>query len=127
MFVHWILSLPATKFYEPKVNSFCKGKLLMKINKVERQLWEKPIYKLLSCFRKQHVLSRLFLRFYLFIYLFIYFCWGEPIKRLKIIHFVHHSTPCKGSYTCAFITSFTNEQSILICRGRQYILTAHLL
>ena len=47
------------------------GKLLMKINKVERQLWEKPIYKLLSCFRKQHVLSRLFIRFDLFIYLFI--------------------------------------------------------
>ena len=42
---------------------------------------------------------------------------SKPInKRLKIIHFVHHSPPC--FYTqVSLITSFTNEQSILICRG----------
>ena len=62
MFVHWILSLHATKFYEANVNSFCMGKLLIKIYIVQTQLWEKPIYKLLSYFQKQHVLSRLFTR-----------------------------------------------------------------
>ena len=61
-FVHWILSLYATKFYEAKVNSFCMSKLLIKINIVQMQLWEKPIYKVLSCFQKQHVLSRLYTR-----------------------------------------------------------------
>ena len=61
-FVHWILSLHATKFYEAKVNSFCKGKWLIKTNVVQTQLWEKPIYKVLSCFRKQKVLSGLFTR-----------------------------------------------------------------
>ena len=61
-FVHWILSLYTTKLFEAKVNSFCMGKLLVKINIVLTQLWEKPIYKLLSCFRKQHVLFRLFTR-----------------------------------------------------------------
>ena len=34
-FVHWIFSLHATKFYEAKVNPFCKGKLLIKINIVK--------------------------------------------------------------------------------------------
>ena len=29
-FVHWILSLHATKFYEAKVSSFCMGKLFIK-------------------------------------------------------------------------------------------------
>ena len=61
-FVHWILSLHATKFYEAKVNSFCKGKWLIKTNVVQTQLWEKLIYKVLSCFRKQKVLSGLFTR-----------------------------------------------------------------
>ena len=59
-FVHWILSLDTTKFYEAKVNWFCMGKLLIKIHIVQTQLWEKPIYKLLSYFQKQHALSRLF-------------------------------------------------------------------
>ena len=40
-FVHWILSQHTTKFYEAKVNSFCMGKLLIKINIV---IW-------LDCFR----------------------------------------------------------------------------
>ena len=51
-----------TKFYEAKINSFCMCKLLIKINIVLTQLWEKHIYKFLSCFQKQHVLSRLFVR-----------------------------------------------------------------
>ena len=61
-FVHWILSLHAAKFYESKVNSFCMGKLLIKINIVQTPLLVKPISKVLSYFRKQHVLSRLFTR-----------------------------------------------------------------
>ena len=44
-FVHWILSLHAIKFYEAKVNSFCMGELLIKINIVQLQVWEKPICK----------------------------------------------------------------------------------
>ena len=28
-FVHWILSLHATKFYEGKVNSFCTGREIL--------------------------------------------------------------------------------------------------
>ena len=56
-----ILSLHATKFYEAKFNSFCMCKLLMKINIGTTRFGEKTIYKLL-CFRKQHVLSRLFIR-----------------------------------------------------------------
>ena len=64
------------------------------------QLWETPIYKLLSCFRKQHVLSRLFI-------IFFFFEGGrEPTKRFKIIHFALHSTPCKHSYTCAIYYQF---------------------
>ena len=39
-FVHWILSLQATKFYEAKVNSFCMCKLLIKINIVQTQFGE---------------------------------------------------------------------------------------
>ena len=41
-FVHWILLLRATRFYEAKVNSFYMGKLLIKINIVQTHLWEKP-------------------------------------------------------------------------------------
>ena len=91
-FVHWILSLHATSFYEAKVNLFCMDKSLIKINIVQTQLWEKLIYKVFSCFRKQHVLSGLFTR--------IIF-WGkrEPIKHLKIIDFAHHSPPCRCSYS----------------------------
>ena len=40
-FVQWVLSLYATKCYEAKVNSFCIGKFLIKINIVQTQLWEK--------------------------------------------------------------------------------------
>ena len=66
---------PPQNFMKPKLickSQICMGKLLMKVNIVQTQLWEKPIYKLLSCFWKQHVLSRLLIRFYLFIYLVIY-------------------------------------------------------
>ena len=98
------------------------GKLSTKINIVQTQLWEKPISKVLSCFKKQHVLSRLFTR---------NFFLGkkrEPIKHLKIIHFAHHSPPCKRSYTCAMcVTRFTNKQSILIWGRWTVDLTAHLL
>ena len=55
------ISLHATKFYEAKFNSFCMCKLLMKINIGATRFEEKTIYKLL-CFRKPHVLSRLFIR-----------------------------------------------------------------
>ena len=41
------------KFYEPHF-----------INIMQKQLWGKPIYQLLSCFRKQHILSRLFIRIF---------------------------------------------------------------
>ena len=51
-FVHWILSLNTTKFYEAKVDSFCMGKLLRYTYIVKTQLWEKPIYKLLSVYNK---------------------------------------------------------------------------
>ena len=61
-FVDWILSLHTAKLFEAKVNSFCMAKLLMRINIVQTQLGEKSIYKLLSCFRKLHVLSRLLTR-----------------------------------------------------------------
>ena len=44
-FVHRVLSLHTTKFYEAKVNSFCMRKLLIKTYTVQTQLWEKPIYK----------------------------------------------------------------------------------
>ena len=60
--VHWILSLHTTKFYEAKVNSFCMCKLLIKINIVQTRFWEKCIYKPLSYFQKQHILSRLFIK-----------------------------------------------------------------
>ena len=55
------ISLHAAKFYEAKFNSFCMCKLLMKINIGTTLFGEKAIYKLL-CFRKPHVLSRLFIR-----------------------------------------------------------------
>ena len=78
--VHLILSPHKTKFYEARVNSSCTGKLLIKVNIVQTQLSEKTIYKLLSCFRQQHVLSRLFIRFFIFYFLllllFIFFFWG---------------------------------------------------
>ena len=98
-FVHWILSWHATKFYEAKVNSCCMSKLLIKRNIVQTQLWEKPIYKVLSCFRKQHVLSVF---------------WGkrEPIKISMNLH-VNTLTHVP------FLTSFTDEQSILIW-GREH-------
>ena len=89
--------------FEAKVNSFCMGYLLIKINTVQTQLWEKPIYKVLSCFRKQHVLFRLFTRnIYLgkkeinqtsqnnsFPLLFydikkLRFCWDRLILRLYV-------------------------------------------
>ena len=44
------------------------GKLLININIVQTQLWEKPIYNLLSSFRKQHVPSRLFIRIFFFFF-----------------------------------------------------------
>ena len=69
------------------------GKLLININIVQTQLWEKPIYNLLSSFRKQHVPSRLFIR------IFFFFGKGggagrEPIKRRKIIHFATTNSAC---------------------------------
>ena len=75
------------------------GKLLIKINIVQTQFWKKPIYKVLSRFRKQRVLFRLFSR--------IFFCGKrKPIKHLKIIYLAHHSHPCKRSYTCAIYYQF---------------------
>ena len=84
---------------QAKINSFCMGKLLIKINIVQTQFWKKPIYMVLSRFRKKHVLFRLFSR--------IFFCGKrKPIKHLKIIHLAHHSHPCKRSYTCAIYYQF---------------------
>ena len=93
--VHLILSPQKTKFYEARVNSSCTGKLLIKVNIVQTQLSEKTIYKLLSCFRQQHVLSRLFIRFFIFYFFiiivifFFFFFWGgggggvmEPINSM---------------------------------------------
>ena len=104
-FVDWMLSLHTTKFYEAKINSFCMYKLLIKMNIVQTQVWEKPIYKLL-CFRKQHVFSRPFIRN---LYHGEMNCFdtvktlfsernSEPIKSVKIIHFPQHFTPCKCSW-----------------------------
>ena len=105
-FVHWILSLHATKFYKARVNSFSMGKLLIKI---------KPIYKFFHCFRKQHVLSRLFIR--------VFFGRAEGSGGGRTNQ--HHVNALTH---VPFIISFTNEQSISICRGRQKVLlTAHLL
>ena len=89
------------------------GKLLIKINIVQTQLWEKLIHKLISCFQKQHDFSRLI------------FFWGgggrveEPIKCLKIIYFATTQLHVSALANVPFIRSFTNEQSILTCRGRQ--------
>ena len=98
--VHLILSPHRTKFYEARVNSSCTGKLLIKVNIVQTQLWEKPIYKLLSCFWQQHILCRLFIRF------FFFFLGGgrDGTNQLHVNALTH----------VPFITSFTNEQSILI-------------
>ena len=112
-FVDWMLSLHTTKFYEAKINSFFMYKLLIKMNIVQTQVWEKPIYKLL-CFRKQHVFSRPFIRN---LYYGEMNCFdtvetlfsernSEPIKSAKIIHFAQHFTPCKCSYIWAIYYQF---------------------
>ena len=89
-FVHWILSLNTTKFYEAKVDSFCMGKLLIKIYIYsENSFGKNP-----------------FISFFLFTINFFSGKKRKPIKRLKIIHFIHHSPPCKCSYTCAIYYQF---------------------
>ena len=60
---------------------------------MQTQLWEKPIYKLLSCFGKQHILSRLFTRIF-------FLGKRKPIKHLKIFYFGHHSPACNCSHKC---------------------------
>ena len=75
---------------------------LFKINIVLAQLWEKPIYKLLSCFLRQQ-----------------FFGGGgaagglrgkEPIKCLKLIHFATTQLHVNALTNLSFITSFTSEQ-----------------
>ena len=67
---------------------------------VQTQLWEKPIYKLLSCFLKQHILSRLFIRY---IYIFFWGWGGEGGGRTNQLH-------VNALTHVPFITSFTNKQ-----------------
>ena len=135
--VNWILSLHPTKSYEVKVNSFCMCKSLIKINIVQTQLWEKPIYKL--CLQKQHILPGLFIRKlcygemnYFDTLDSFFFFWGKKWanQACQNIHFTHHSPHFTHQNTLThgpFITSLTNMQSILICSGGQQTLTAHLL
>ena len=87
-FVNCILSLHATKFYEALVNSFCMGKLLMKINISFLLVFENNTFSL-DCLWGIFFLGK-----------------SEPIKRLKIIYFAHHSPPCKRSYTCVIYHQF---------------------
>ena len=108
-FVDWMLSLHTTKFYEAKINSFFMYKLLIKMNIVQTQVWEKPIYKLL-CFRKQRVYERNLYHgemnyFDTFKTLFSERN-SEPIESAKIIHFAQHFTPCTCSYTWTIYYQF---------------------
>ena len=108
-FVHWVLSLHTTKFYEAEVNSLCISKLFIKINIVQPQLWEKSIHKLLSCFRKQHVLSRLFTR--------IFFLGKKGANQASQNNsFRPQLTPNINALThVSFITSSINAQPAITC------------
>ena len=113
--VNWILSLHPTKSYEVKVNSFCMCKSLIKINIVQTQLWEKPIYKL--CLQKQHILPGLFIRKLLwwnelFWYAwFILFLLREKVSQSSLSKYSFHPpltsfhSP-KHSYTWAIYYQF---------------------
>ena len=87
---------------------------------VQTQLWEKPIYKVLSSFRKQHILSGLF-------------SFGGKGNQSSILKYFFspttqlHVNALTHAIYCQFHTGFTNWQSILISRNRQQILTACLL
>ena len=87
---------------------------------------------MLLCFRKQHVLPRLFIRnlcrdemnyFDTRDWFFFSDRKSEAMKLVKIVH-----SPQVNSLTHGrCITSLTNKQSILICRGGQQILNVTLL
>ena len=109
-FVHWILLLRAIRFYEAKVNSFYMGKLLIKINIVQTHLWEKPIYKLLSCFWEQHILSRLFIR--------IFFFWGDRTNQLHVntlthVPFIFWYAEGGSRYSLLICSKILNSQLLL--------------
>ena len=91
-FVHWILALHTTKFHQAKVNSIYMGKLLIKINKSKHSFGKNP-FICFSCFRKEHFLSRLFIR------IFGSGGCGEGTNQVSQNNsFPNHSTPCKHSY-----------------------------
>ena len=85
-FVHWILSLQATKFYEAKVNSFCMCKLLIKINIVQTQFRENQFIIFFDVFKNMFCLECFF--------------WGkgELVELVKTIHISHHSPLSKCSH-----------------------------
>ena len=97
-------------------------KLLIKINIVQTQVWEKPIYKLL-CFRKQRVYERNLYHgemnyFDTFKTLFSERN-SEPIESAKIIHFAQHFTPCTCSYTWTIYYQFKKYAEV---DGRYWLL-----